>query len=147
MDRGWPFLFCCFADRHPRSSPDNTQSGCLCALQVWNTRGVEGVHRFLARAYRVFEPGMTDEAPTKDQMRLLHATIKKVWGSWCGGGWDLRPHPKRKGPHEWPRSELQPTKLNAGIIPTSAHLSHISILSHRSRQRLRRCASIPASAP
>lgn len=46
--------------------------------QVWSTRGVEGVHRFLARAYRVFEGGVTDEEPTKEQMRLLHATIKKV---------------------------------------------------------------------
>ena len=39
---------------------------------------MEGVHRFLARSFRVFEPGMTDEAPTRDQMRLLHATINKV---------------------------------------------------------------------
>ena len=39
---------------------------------------MEGVHRFLARAYRVFEPGMSEEEPTKEQMRLLHATIKKV---------------------------------------------------------------------
>lgn len=46
--------------------------------KVWSTRGVEGVHRFLARAWRALEGGVTDDAPTKDQLRLLHATIKKV---------------------------------------------------------------------
>jgi hypothetical protein len=45
---------------------------------VWNTRGVEGVHRFLARSFRVFEGGLSDEAPTREQLRLLNATIKKV---------------------------------------------------------------------
>ncbi len=63
-------------------------SSPLHLQKVWSTRGVEGVHRFLARTYRVFEPGMTDDPPTKDQMRLLHATIKKVRqrGSFQGGG-------------------------------------------------------------
>jgi len=51
-------------------------------LQVWNTRGVEGVHRFLARAWRAFEGGLCDEEPTKDQMRTLHACIKKVRRWW-----------------------------------------------------------------
>lgn len=46
--------------------------------QVWSTRGVEGVHRFLARVWRVWEQGLTEELPTKEQLRLLHATIKKV---------------------------------------------------------------------
>jgi hypothetical protein len=46
--------------------------------KVWSTRGVEGVHRFLARAYRLFEGGVSEDEPAKDQMRLLHATIKKV---------------------------------------------------------------------
>lgn len=55
--------------------------------QVWNTRGVEGVHRFLARTFRVFEPGMTEDVPTKDQMRMLHATIKKVSK---GEAWNAR---------------------------------------------------------
>ena len=45
---------------------------------MWNTRSVDGVHRFLARVYRAFEGGLVDEAPSKDQLRLLHATIRKV---------------------------------------------------------------------
>lgn len=47
--------------------------------QVWNTQGVEGVHRFLARAYRlVTDQPLSDEDPTEEQLRLLHVTIKRV---------------------------------------------------------------------
>lgn len=56
---------------------------CPARAQVWSTRSVEGVHRFLARVYRAFEAGVTDEEPTKEQMRLLHATIKKVRPAPC----------------------------------------------------------------
>jgi hypothetical protein len=42
---------------------------------------VEGVHRFLARVWRAFEGGLSDEAPTKDQLRALHTCIKKVGGA------------------------------------------------------------------
>lgn len=52
--------------------------GPLRETKVWSTRGVEGVHRFLARVYRVFDSGLSDDAPTRDQLRLLHLTIKKV---------------------------------------------------------------------
>ncbi len=53
--------------------------GGLC-LQVWSTKSVEGVHRFLARSYRlVTGSNVADVEPTKDQLRLLHATIKRVW--------------------------------------------------------------------
>lgn len=37
---------------------------CVC-LQVWSTRGVEGVHRFLARVYRAFEGGVSTGNDTK----------------------------------------------------------------------------------
>jgi leucyl-tRNA synthetase len=40
---------------------------------------VEGVHRFLARVYRlVTELPLTDEPPSQDQLRQLHQAIKKV---------------------------------------------------------------------
>ena len=45
---------------------------------MWNTNGVEGVHRFLARAWRLFADGVTEAAPERDQLRLLHLTIKRV---------------------------------------------------------------------
>lgn len=47
-------------------------------LQVWSTNGVEGVHRFLARAWRLFEGGLSEEAPSAEQLRTLHSTIKRV---------------------------------------------------------------------
>lgn len=54
---------------------------------MWSTKGVEGVHRFLARVYRLVTEGggLTEEEPTRDQLRLLHQTIKKVGGGvFCG---------------------------------------------------------------
>ncbi len=53
--------------------------GPLEQTKPWRTDDVKGVHRFLARAWRlVTEQTVTDDAPTKDQLRILHATIKKV---------------------------------------------------------------------
>ncbi len=47
--------------------------------QVWSTKSVEGVHRFLARAYRlVTGDNLTNAEPSRDQLRLLHTTIKRA---------------------------------------------------------------------
>ena len=39
---------------------------------------MEGVHRFLARVWRALEGGVSDEPPTRDQLRALHQAIRKV---------------------------------------------------------------------
>ncbi len=60
--------------------------GPLEQVKPWNTRGVEGTHRFLNRAWRLVtggeenspSPPLRNEAPTHDQSRLLHQTIAKV---------------------------------------------------------------------
>jgi len=53
--------------------------GPLEAVKPWNTKSVEGVHRFLRRSYRmIFDQPIADTAPDADQLRVLHATIKKV---------------------------------------------------------------------
>lgn len=53
--------------------------GPLEATKPWSTKGVEGVYRFLKRAHRMFQEAEIVDVPcTKDQQRLLHATIKKV---------------------------------------------------------------------
>ena len=81
--------------------------GPLEMMKPWNTQGVEGVYRFLGRVWRLFiddssykdyeqavtatpdsaEAGLaelqlhaaiTDAAPTDDQLKALHACIKKV---------------------------------------------------------------------
>lgn len=80
--------------------------GVLCVLCVyvaafpstrdsktWNTSGIEGVHRFLARTWRLiigspqsdgsFKDGtvVTDDEPTLEQLRSLHKCIAKVISS------------------------------------------------------------------
>ncbi|WP_420454533.1 leucine--tRNA ligase [Rubrivirga sp.] len=60
--------------------------GPLEQAKPWNTRSVDGVHRFLARAYRlVIDPDtgrraatVMEAEPTREQQRVLHATIQKV---------------------------------------------------------------------
>jgi leucyl-tRNA synthetase len=59
--------------------------GPLEAVKPWNTRGVEGVTRFLERAWRLMvnEEGrlsrtVVGTVPTLEHQRLLHQTIKKV---------------------------------------------------------------------
>jgi leucyl-tRNA synthetase len=62
--------------------------GPLEQVKPWNTRGVEGMARFLNRAWRLVAgsdaedggnaPALSDAAPTRDQERALHQTIAKV---------------------------------------------------------------------
>jgi leucyl-tRNA synthetase len=53
--------------------------GPLEATKPWNTNGVEGVYRFLKRSWRMIaERELTDEQLSAEQLRTLHATIKKV---------------------------------------------------------------------
>jgi len=62
--------------------------GPLEQVKPWNTRGVEGMSRFLNRTWRLIagsdaddggtSPPLDDATPTRDQQRLLHQTIAKV---------------------------------------------------------------------
>lgn len=59
--------------------------GPLEAMKPWSTRGVEGVTRFLERVWRLMiddegalSKAVVSTAPSLDQNRLLHHTIKKV---------------------------------------------------------------------
>ena len=49
----------------------------------WDTKGIEGVHRFLRKLWRLFFDETkgriwTDDQPTNDELRVLHRTIKKI---------------------------------------------------------------------
>ncbi len=49
----------------------------------WDTKGIEGVHRFLKKLWRLFfdeQKGKlwTDEKPTDAECKILHRTIKKI---------------------------------------------------------------------
>jgi leucyl-tRNA synthetase len=53
--------------------------GPLEQTKPWSTSGVEGVHRFLSRAWRLAtENEVTDAEPSREQLRTLHTAIKKV---------------------------------------------------------------------
>jgi leucyl-tRNA synthetase len=49
----------------------------------WDTKGIEGVHRFLKKLWRLFYDDLkgkvwTDEKATADELKVLHKTIKKI---------------------------------------------------------------------
>lgn len=58
--------------------------GPLEQSKPWDTQGIEGVHRFLKKFWRLYvdeQRGkivLTDQDPTEDEWRVLHKTIKKV---------------------------------------------------------------------
>ncbi len=53
--------------------------GPLEATKPWSTKGVEGVYRFLKRAWKMVAGSeIVSESCTREQLRVLHYTIKKV---------------------------------------------------------------------
>ncbi|MBK7560961.1 MAG: class I tRNA ligase family protein [Chitinophagaceae bacterium] len=49
----------------------------------WDTKGIEGVHRFLKKFWRLFADEtkgliVTDEEPTAAELKVLHNSIKKI---------------------------------------------------------------------
>jgi leucyl-tRNA synthetase len=60
--------------------------GPLKDVKAWSMKGVEGVHRFLSRAWRLYideDSGqiygeVQDISPTNEHLRILHQAIKKV---------------------------------------------------------------------
>jgi leucyl-tRNA synthetase len=56
--------------------------GPLEDAKPWNTNGIEGTYRFLRKFWNLFHVGdafsVSDDAPTKAELKALHSTIKKV---------------------------------------------------------------------
>ena len=57
--------------------------GPLEQSKPWDTNGIEGVFRFFRKFWRLYhnrenEFSVTDEEPTKDELKILHKTIKKI---------------------------------------------------------------------
>ncbi len=49
----------------------------------WDTKGIEGVYRFLKKLWRLFFDDLkgkvwNDEEPSREEMKILHRTIKKI---------------------------------------------------------------------
>ncbi|MEO6358611.1 MAG: class I tRNA ligase family protein, partial [Ferruginibacter sp.] len=57
--------------------------GPVEASKPWDTKGIEGVHRFLRKLWRLFNDDIkgkvwTDEKATDAELKILHRTIKKI---------------------------------------------------------------------
>ena len=57
--------------------------GPLEQAKPWDTNGIDGVHKFLRRFWRLFfdrngEWAVSDEQPTDKELKTLHKTIKKI---------------------------------------------------------------------
>ena len=57
--------------------------GPLEQSKPWDTNGIDGVHKFLRKFWRLFSDkagnfAVVDEEPTKAEMKSLHKTIRKV---------------------------------------------------------------------
>jgi leucyl-tRNA synthetase len=57
--------------------------GPIDVSKPWDTKGIEGVSRFLKKAWRLYFDEQTgwivnDEAPTEAELKVIHKTIKKV---------------------------------------------------------------------
>jgi leucyl-tRNA synthetase len=44
----------------------------------WDTKGIEGVFRFMRKLWRLFDEGVADTAPTGAELKVLHRAIKKI---------------------------------------------------------------------
>lgn len=51
--------------------------GPLEQSKPWDTNGIDGVHRFLRRFWALYE-NPSDGAPTAEELKTLHKTIKKI---------------------------------------------------------------------
>lgn len=57
--------------------------GPIDVSKPWDTKGIEGVHRFLKKMWRLYNDEqqgwiVTDEAATDAELKVLHKTIKKI---------------------------------------------------------------------
>ena len=57
--------------------------GPLEQSKPWDTNGIDGVHKFFRRLWRLYhdknnQACISDETPSKEELKVLHKTIKKV---------------------------------------------------------------------
>lgn len=52
--------------------------GPLEQSKPWNTNGITGVSGFLKKLWKLYVNGISEDAPTKAELKTLHKTIKKI---------------------------------------------------------------------
>jgi leucyl-tRNA synthetase len=119
--------------------------GPLVDSKPWSTRGVEGVHRFLNRAYRMILdeegkllPSVRDAGLTPPQERLLHETVKKVTGDINGLNFNTAISQLMMFVNEFLNADPKPREAMETFVlllsPFAPHLSEElwGVLGHRS---------------
>lgn len=66
--------------------------GPLEQAKPWDTQGINGVHNFLRKLWRLFNEGtevrVTDADPSKASLKSLHKTVKKITEDLERGSWN-----------------------------------------------------------
>ena len=44
----------------------------------WDTNGIEGVHRFLKKFWKLYDSNIDNQTSSKAALKVLHQTIKKI---------------------------------------------------------------------
>ena len=109
--------------------------GPLEQVKPWSMRGVEGVSRFLKRVWRVFIDEVSDELssdlvdtePDRQQLKVLHETIKKVTEDIEGGRYNTAISQLMIFNNEAMRWEQKPKSLlETFLVLLSPFAPHIS---------------------
>ena len=108
--------------------------GPLVDSKPWSTRGVEGVHRFLNRVWRMtvdeaggLHPSIREAALTAGQEKLLHQTIKKVTGDIEGLNFNTAISQLMIFVNEFLNAEVKPRKaMESFVLLVAPFAPHIA---------------------
>ncbi len=111
--------------------------GPLEMSKPWDTNGIDGVHRFLKKAWNMYET-VTDEQPTKEELKSLHKLIKKIT-------WDIENFSFNTSIPAFmiAQSELAALKCNKRAILEPFAILLAPYAPHIAEEMYHRCHSLP----
>ena len=111
--------------------------GPLEMSKPWDTNGIDGVHRFLKKAWNMYET-VTDEQPTKEELKSLHKLIKKIT-------WDIENFSFNTSIPAFmiAQSELAALKCNKRAILEPFAILLAPYAPHIAEEMYHRCLSLP----
>ncbi len=111
--------------------------GPLEMSKPWDTNGIDGVHRFLKKAWNMYET-VTDEQPTKEELKSLHKLIKKIT-------WDIENFSFNTSIPAFmiAQSELAALKCNKRAILEPFAVLLAPYAPHIAEEMYHRCHSLP----
>ncbi len=111
--------------------------GPLEMSKPWDTNGIDGVHRFLKKAWNMYET-LTDEQPTKEELKSLHKLIKKIT-------WDIENFSFNTSIPAFmiAQSELAALKCNKRAILEPFAILLAPYAPHIAEEMYHRCQTLP----